>query len=183
VFQKWERTYTRVNLRGIFEFTNTSSVILQTKMEKQDMQQITEFLLYGTGPKELLDRVKARQEQMAALRAEREADPKAWEERVAAMRSRRITVRPEEMSADTKARLEQIAAMTDKIWAARREMRNTSHKEIMAEIKPGRDMEMMACQETGAHPEEEKPASVDMKPEAAEEEEEVPVKTPQRCRS
>jgi hypothetical protein len=64
---------------------NTSSVILQTKMEKQDMQQITKFLLYGTGPKELLDRWKARQEQMAALREEREADPKALEERVAAM--------------------------------------------------------------------------------------------------
>jgi hypothetical protein len=32
-----------------------------------DSQQITEFLLYWTGPKELLDRWKARQEMMAAL--------------------------------------------------------------------------------------------------------------------
>jgi hypothetical protein len=105
-------------------------------MEKQDMQQITEFLLYGAGPKGLLDHRKARQEQTAAMREEREADPKAWEERVATMRSRRITVRPEEMSADMKARLEGIAAMTDKIWAARREMRNASHKETVAENKP-----------------------------------------------
>jgi hypothetical protein len=51
-------------------------VILQTKMEKQDMEQITEFMLYGTGPKDLLDRWKARHEEMAALEKEREADPK-----------------------------------------------------------------------------------------------------------
>jgi hypothetical protein len=52
---------------------------------------------------------------------------------------------------------------------------DTSHKEIMAEIKPGRNMETIACQEMEAHPEEEKPASVDMEPEAAEQQEEVPV--------
>jgi hypothetical protein len=139
-------------------------------MENQDMQQITEFLLYGTGPKDLLDRWKARQEEMAALREEREADPKAWEEGVAAMRSRRITVRPEEMSADTKARLEEIAAMTDKIWAARREMRKASRKEIVAENKPRIDIKTLAYRETTeARQDEEKPASADKKPEAAEE--------------
>jgi hypothetical protein len=35
--------------------------------------------------------------------------------------------------------------------------------------------EMMVCQEMEAHPEEEKPASMDMKPEATEQQEEVPV--------
>jgi hypothetical protein len=78
--QKWLRTETRVSLRGTVEFTNTTSVILQIEMEKHDMQQITEFT------KDLLDRWKARQEQMAALREEREADTNAWEERVAAIR-------------------------------------------------------------------------------------------------
>jgi hypothetical protein len=107
---------------------------------------------------------------MAALREESEADPKAWEERVAAVRSRRITVRPEEMSADTKARLEEIAAMTDKLWAARREMRNASHKETVAENKPETEVKTMACQEMEAHQEEE-PTSADKKPEAAEQRE------------
>jgi hypothetical protein len=80
---------TRVNIRGIAEFTNTMNIILQTKMEKEEMEQITEFMLYGTGPKDLLDRWKARQEEIAALQREAEADPKAREERVAAMRNRR----------------------------------------------------------------------------------------------
>jgi hypothetical protein len=142
-------------------------------MEKQNMQQITKFLLYGTGLKELLDRWKARQERMAALREEGEADPKAWEERVAAMRRRRITVRPEEMSADTKARLEEIAAMTNKIWKAWREMRNASHKDTVAENKPETEVKTMACQEMEAHQEEE-PTSADRKPKAAEQRE-VPV--------
>jgi hypothetical protein len=52
----------------------------------------------------------------------------------------------------------------------------TSHKEMVAVIEPGRNMEIIACQEMEAHPEEEKPASVDRKPEAAEQQEEVPVK-------
>jgi hypothetical protein len=138
------------------------------------MEQITEFMLYGTGPKDLLGRWKARQEEMAALQKEGEADPKAWEERVATMRSRRITVRPEDMSADMKARLEEIAALTDKIWAARQEMRNVSHKEAAAVIEPETEVNMMACQGMEAHQEEEKPASLDTKPEAAQQEE-VPV--------
>jgi hypothetical protein len=44
----------------------------------------------------------------------------------------------------------------------------TSHKEIMAEIKPRRDMETMACQEMEARLEGEQPTSLDRKPEAAE---------------
>jgi hypothetical protein len=139
-----------------------------------ESQQIVELLVYGTGPKELLDCWKARQEKMAALREEREADPKAWEERVAAVQSRRITIRPEEMSADTKAWLEEIAATTDKIWATRREMWNASHKEIVAENKPKTEVKTMACQETEVHQEEEEPTSADRKPEAAEQRE-VPV--------
>jgi hypothetical protein len=136
-----------------------------------DSQQITEFLPYGTGPKELLDRWKALREKTAALREERDADPKAWEERVAAMRSRRITVRPEEMNADTNVRLEEIAAMTDKIWAARREMMNASHKETVAEKKPETEVKTMASQEMEAHQEEEEPTSPDRKPEAAQKDE------------
>jgi hypothetical protein len=44
----------------------------------------------------------------------------------------------------------------------------TSHKEMVPVIESRRNMETVACQEIEAHPEEEKPASVDMKPEAAE---------------
>jgi hypothetical protein len=66
-------------------------------------------------------------------------------------------------------------AKADAEWRAWRKRMDTSHKEIMAVIKPGRNMETIACQEMEAHPEVEKPASVDMKPEAAGQEEEVPV--------
>jgi hypothetical protein len=81
---------------------------------------------------------------------------------------------------------EKIAARTEVIKArtkAVRENMGTSHKEIVAEVKPERDAESMACQETmevhleedgtmacqemEARPEEEEPTSVDMKPEAA----------------
>jgi hypothetical protein len=90
------------------------------------------------------------------------------------MRSGRITVRPEDMSADMKARLEEIAALTDKIWAARQEMRNASRKETATVVEPETKVNTMACQEMEARPEEEKPAPVDTKPEAAQQEE-VPV--------
>jgi hypothetical protein len=52
---------------------------------------------------------------------------------------------------------------------------DTNHKEMVAVTEPGRNVETIACQEMEAHPEEEKPASVDMKPEAAEQQKEVPV--------
>jgi hypothetical protein len=81
---------------------------------------------------------------------------------------------------------------------------DTSHKEIMAETKPRRNMDMMACreiteahleeketmacQEMEAHP-EEKLTSVDRKPEAAEERqvpkenaEVIPVREPRKKR-
>jgi hypothetical protein len=132
-----------------------------------ESQQVMELLLYGTGPKELLDRWKALGEKMAALREERDADPKAWEERLPAIRKGRITIRPEEMSADTKARLEGIAATTDKIMAARREMRNASRKETAAIIEPKTEG-TMAYQEMEARQEEEEPSSAYRKPEAAQ---------------
>jgi hypothetical protein len=44
-----------------------------------------ELLLKETGPKDLLVRWKAFREEMSALREERDADKKAWEERVAAV--------------------------------------------------------------------------------------------------
>jgi hypothetical protein len=76
---------------------------------------------------------------------------------------------------------ELLARLEDDRQAERRflkemmQIMDTSHKEVMAEIEPGRNMETIVCQEMGAHPEEEKPASVDRKPEAAEHQEEVPV--------
>jgi hypothetical protein len=62
-----------------------------------------------------------------------------------------------------------------KMMAARLEKTDASHKEILAETKPERDMETMACREmTEARLEEEKPTTVNRKPEAAEQRE-VPV--------
>jgi hypothetical protein len=84
----------------------------------------------------------------------------------------------EEMKADIKAWREKIAAEMEAIKARTRAIREnmgTSHKEMVAVIKPRRNVETIACQEMEAHPEEEKPASVDMKPEVAEQQEEVPV--------
>jgi hypothetical protein len=82
----------------------------------------------------------------------------------------------EEMKADIKSWREKIAAETEGIKARTRAIREnmgTSHKEMVAVIEPGRNMETIAYQEMEAHP-EEKPASVDIEPEAAEQRE-VPV--------
>jgi hypothetical protein len=49
-------------------------------------------------------------------------------------------------------------------------MRDASHKEIVAESKPETEIKTMACQEIEARQEEEGPTSVEMKPEATEEE-------------
>jgi hypothetical protein len=55
-------------------------------------------------------------------------------------------------------------------------MMDTSHKEMVAENKPERDMETMACRETTeARLEEKEPTSVEAKPEVAQQQE-VPVK-------
>jgi hypothetical protein len=50
-------------------------------------------------------------------------------------------------------------------------MRNASRKETATVVEPETKVNTMACQETEAHPEEEKPASVDTTPEAAQQEE------------
>jgi hypothetical protein len=50
-------------------------------------------------------------------------------------------------------------------------MRDASRKEIVAESKPETEIKTMACQEMEARQEEEGPTSVEMKPEATEEEE------------
>jgi hypothetical protein len=121
-------------------------------MEEQDIQLIFEIL------KEYRAESKAWREKIAAEREASRAETKAWQEEMAVMRK--------EMDANQ--------AKVDAEWKAWRKRMDTSHKEIMAEIKPGRDMETMAYQEMEAHPEEEKPASVDMKPEAAEQQE-VPI--------
>jgi hypothetical protein len=96
-------------------------------MEKQDMQRIIEML------------------------AKKDADRKAWQEEMAAMRK--------EMDANQ--------AKADAEWKAWRKRMDTSHKEIMAEIKPGGDMETMAYQDMEARQEEE-PTSVDRKPEVTQ---------------
>jgi hypothetical protein len=114
-------------------------------MEKQDMQRIIE----------MLEKLVAKQEKAAA---DRKADN-------------------EEMEANIKSWREKIAAETEAIKGRTRviqENMGTSHKEMVAVIEPRRNMETIACQEMEAHPEEEKPTSMDRKPEAAEEEE-VPV--------
>jgi hypothetical protein len=121
-------------------------------MEKQNMQRIIEMLA-----KMDADRKTDKEDLLAKLDADRKDDK-------------------EEMKADIKAWREKIAAETEAIKARTRAIRENmgiSHKEMVAVIEPGRNMKTIASQEMEAHP-EEKPASVDMKPEAAEREE-VPV--------
>jgi sRNA-binding protein len=58
----------------------------------------------------------------------------------------------EEMEADTKAWREKVAAEKEAIKARTRAIREnmgTSHKEMVAVIEHGRDMETIACQEMG----------------------------------
>jgi hypothetical protein len=77
----------------------------------------------------------------------------------------------EKADADRKADMEEMEARLAEDGQAEQrflkemiQIMDTSHKEIMAEIIPRRNMETIACQEMEAHPEEEKPSSVDMKP-------------------
>jgi hypothetical protein len=75
---------------------------------------------------------------------------------------------------DIKVWRKEMAAETEAIKARTRAIREnmgTSHKEMVAVIEPGRNTETMAYQEMEAHLEEEKPASVDRKPEVAQEQE------------
>jgi sRNA-binding protein len=71
---------------------------------------------------------------MDANQAKADADRKAWREKIVAD------------TRATQAETEAIKART----AAMREIMGTSHKEMVAEIKPGRDMETIACQEMEA---------------------------------
>jgi pantothenate synthetase len=78
----------------------------------------------------------------------------AYQEKAAADRK----ADKEEMKADITAWREEIAAETEVIKARTRAIREnmgTSHKEMVAVIEPGRNMETIACQEMEAHPEEE----------------------------
>jgi hypothetical protein len=80
----------------------------------------------------------------------------------------------EEIEADHKellARLEENIQADQRFLKEMMQMMDISHKEIMAEIKPGRDLKMMSCQEMEECAEEEQPTSLDMKPEAAQQEE------------
>jgi hypothetical protein len=90
------------------------------------------------------------------LRAVREADDrfKAWQE---------------EMAAETRATQARTATIREKM--------GTSHMEMVSAFKPEIEEETMACREMmDARLEEEQPASLDMKPEAAERE--VPIEMP-----
>jgi hypothetical protein len=153
-------------------------VIKKKKMEKQNMQRIIEMLakLDANQEKAEADRKTEKEEMEAKKKKDKEDLMKkldAYQEKAAADRK----ADKEEMKADIKAWREKIATETEVIKARTRAIREnmgTSHKEMVAVIEPGRNMETIACQEMEAYPEEEKPASVDMKPEAAEQRE-VPV--------
>jgi hypothetical protein len=116
-------------------------------MKEQDIQLIIEMLVKAEADR------KAWQEEMAAWQEKTDADRKAWQEEMAAER-RAIEARTEAIKARMKA-------MRDNMGA--------SHMEMVAEIKPEMDAEMMAYQEMEPCPEEE-PTSVDMKPEVAQNE-------------
>jgi hypothetical protein len=69
--------------------------------------------------------------------------------------------------------LQAYQAKTDAVLPAMQVM-EISRKGTATVLEPETEVKMMACQEMEAHPEEEEPASVDTKPEAAQQEE-VPV--------
>jgi hypothetical protein len=115
----------------------------------------------------LLVQMEANKEEM---KADRKKDMAKWDADTKARR--------EDMASEIKAWREKIARETEAIKARTRTIRKnkgTSHKEMVAVIEPRRNMETIACQEMEAHPEDEKPASVDMKPEVVEQQDDVPV--------
>jgi hypothetical protein len=140
-------------------------------MEKQDMQRIIEMLA-----KMDADRKTDKEEMKAKRKTDKEDLMKkldAYQEKAEVDRK----ADKEEMKADIKSWREKIATETEAIKARTRaiqENMGTSQKEMVAVIEPRRNMETIACQEMEAHPEEEKPVSVGMKSEAAEQRE-VPV--------
>jgi predicted transposase YbfD/YdcC len=80
-----------------------------------------------------------------------------------------LLARMETMQVKADADREERKADQRKLKEMMMKMMDVSHKEMVAVIKPERDMETMACQEMEAHLEEKEPIPVDMKPEAAEE--------------
>jgi hypothetical protein len=74
---------------------------------------------------------------------------------------------------DLMAKLDAYQAKTDAVLLAMQVM-ETSHREMVAEATPKRNMETMACQEMEERLEEEEPTSLDRKPEVAQQQE-VPV--------
>jgi hypothetical protein len=93
---------------------------------------------------------------MAATREELVAESEATREQIRVFEARMEI---------TQAETEAIKART----AAMREIIGASHMEMVSASKPEIEEETMACRETTeARLEEEKPASVNMKPEAAE---------------
>jgi hypothetical protein len=70
--------------------------------------------------------------------------------------------------------MNEYQAKTDAVLLAM-QMMETSHRDIVAEVKPEMNINTMACQEMEERLEEEQPTSLDRKPEAAEQRE-VPVK-------
>jgi hypothetical protein len=110
------------------------------------------------------------------LRAEREAAEKRADDRFKAWREKTAAMR-EELVAETEATREETGAIQARTEAMREKM-GTSHMEMVSEFKPEIEEDTMACREaTEARLEEEKPASVDTKPAAAQQEE-VPLVIP-----
>jgi hypothetical protein len=126
----------------------------------------------------LLKEIKAGQEQMVTKldadrktdQAKMDADSKKTQEDFMA-----------KLNADRKTGKEDFMARMDANMKAWREKTDADMKAWGEEIHSmwfdttNTRTETMVCQEIKAHPEEEKPASVDMKPEAEEQQEEVPV--------
>jgi hypothetical protein len=125
--------------------------INQEKMEaKLDADRKTDKEEIKTGHKELL--------------AKMEANRKPDQEKAEADRAR---------TQEMMNMLQAYQAKTDAVLPAM-QVTETSHKETAAVFEPETEVKTMACQGMEAHQEEEKPASLDMKPEVAQQEE-VPV--------
>jgi hypothetical protein len=117
-----------------------------------EMQQMMEMLL---------KEIRANQVKAVPDREERKAERKTDKEEIRSNQAKLLaTMEAAQEKAET--RHKEFLARIDARWNAWREIMNANHDETVA------------YQEEEAHPEEEKPASVDMKPEAAEQRE-VPV--------
>jgi hypothetical protein len=150
-------------------------------MEKQDMEQMMEFLL-----KMEADRKADRK----AWQEKEDADLKVWREKMATERGP-IEAETEKIKARTRAIRENMQAYEAKTNAVSPAMQvtETSRKKTAAIIGPETEVKTMACQEMEAHQEEEKPTSADWKPEAAkkrkapvDDAEVMPVREPKKKR-